>query len=259
MENAEEDRIKITVGDEKAQQSFADKHRGFLISLDSLKIAFESFSSHLAGKEDDLIGRSLFYLAYLAWEDFNEILVLSANGLTTGAQKILRGMFERTVTTNYLQKHPNEIELFWNYYWIDQNKLAADLEREFPDVFPKENLDEIKAKYDEVKELYQVPVCKVCKLPDCEECKKTRVNHTWSKKDIISMAKEVGVPTHIIKGAYYLPLNEAHPKVGAIIVRIDQLSGSSKTQNGIEIPFIVAYGLLLAILERVLKALGRNW
>ena len=249
MESGDEYRISITVRDPEAQHRFAARHGAFLTSLDSLKNAFGALSSSLAGKEGDLIGIVLFYLGYLAWEDLNEILVLCANGLTTGAQKILRGMFERAVTTGYLQKHPDEAELFWNFFWVDQHKLAAGLEREFPGFFPQAKLDEISQKYGHVKGLYQVPVCEKCRLPDCKECSETRTNYTWSKKDVVTMAGDVGIPLHMIKGAYYVPMRETHPKATAIIERIKRFEGRAPKQNEIEVPFILAYGLLLAILE----------
>jgi hypothetical protein len=184
-------KVSITFGNPEARQKFAELHVFLLTNLDNLKNALQTLVSSLAGKEDNIVDRVIYYLGYIVWEDFNEILLLSANGMESGAKKILRGMFERTVTANYLLRHPDEAQLFWNYAWVDQHRFAAELDKEFPDVFSKDVLEEIETKYREVEEDFQIPVCRACKVKDCEECRRTRTNYTWSKKDIIAMAKDV--------------------------------------------------------------------
>ena len=98
--------VEINVGDH-VQRRFAIRNLPLLALLPNLKDAFQVLNDHLEGKQDDIAGRSIFYLSYIVWEDLNEILVLSSNGLMRGAMKILRGMFERTVTLSYLALHPD--------------------------------------------------------------------------------------------------------------------------------------------------------
>src|SRR5437016_3448450 len=69
-------------------------------------------------KQSALIDRVLYVQIHLIVEDFNEIIFLCAHGLSNGALKILRGMFERTVTLSFLQKHPSEAKRFMDFYWV---------------------------------------------------------------------------------------------------------------------------------------------
>ena len=63
------------------------------------------------------------------------------------------------------------------------------------------------------------------------------------------MAKEVGLPLHIIKGAYYLPLMETHPKVNAIIDRMQALGKGVPSYDVDGISLMIAHGLILAVME----------
>ena len=73
----------------------------------------------------------IFYLGRLCIEDFNEILVLCANGYGYGASKLIRGMFERVLTGLYLHLHPDQAEDFLDFYWISQRKEINNLKSAF--------------------------------------------------------------------------------------------------------------------------------
>lgn len=235
--------IEIAVGDPDLQRRFATRNLPLLALLPNLKDAFQAANDHLAGKEGDIAGRSIFYLSYMVWEDLNEILVLSANGLVMGAMKILRGMFERTVTLAYLASKPDQADLFWKYFKVDRHKLADRLEKGFPDAFPKERLEKIHAEYEDVKALFQIP--------HCNECSRTRTNHSWSKTNIVDMAKEVGIPAHIVEGGYFIPMQETHPKTGALIERMNKLNVTMERHGERDdlSTLAVAFGLSLTTVE----------
>jgi hypothetical protein len=231
--------IEITVGDPELQRQFAKQNLPLLMLLPKLKDAFQFANDNLAGRKADIAGRSIFYLSYIVWEDLNEILVLCANGLLTGAVKILRGMFERTVTLSYLALKPDQADLYWNYFKVDQHKFANRIERAFPGTFSKERIEKIRADFEEVKARYQIP--------HCNECSQTRTNYSWSKTNIVDMAKKVGIPAHIIEGGYYIPMQETHPKVAAVIDRIKKFE-SAKVQRKDHSTLPVAFGLSLTTL-----------
>lgn len=68
-------------------------------------------------------------------------------------------------------------------------------------------------------------------VPDCKVCGTTRMNHTWSKVDIVTMARLTkNLWTFILPG-YYLPMREAHSTVGAIFSRLD--AQAAKTDQGL--------------------------
>jgi len=89
----------------------------------------------------------------------------------------------------------------------------------YPGLVPEETKNKIEEQYKRVKEKFEIT--------DCKKCKTKRVNYTWSKTDIVSMAKEVGFGSSIIQAGYYFPLEETHLKVGAILRRAE-LTGEDK-------------------------------
>ena len=240
-------------GNPEAQKNFADRHSQFLESLKNIKDAWDSHIHTLVMNEfGDWV---VLYLARMVIDDFIAIILLCANGYSNAAMQILRGMFERTVTLSYLHNHPDEIQLYWDYFWVDRHKLLSRLleqypEEQRPDWISQESIDETKAKYNEVKKDYQV-TCKKCGTP--------RTNHTWSKKDMVTMAKDEGFPFEFIQMGYYMPLEEAHPKVGGILQRIeekdDQTLGYKKSPEPVKADALltVTHWLVLKMLD-VVKA-----
>jgi Family of unknown function (DUF5677) len=58
-------------------------------------------------------------------DDFGEVVFLAVHGHGNGATEILRGMFERAVTTAYLIKHPAKAERFVRYAAIQEHRAMA--------------------------------------------------------------------------------------------------------------------------------------
>ena len=82
------------------------------------------------------------------------------------------------------------------------------------DVFSPERTRQIEQDFKAVKDQFMIP--------DCKTCKTTRLNHTWSRVDIVSMARMADQGLwRLIVPAYYLPTREAHSTLGAIFSRLD--------------------------------------
>jgi hypothetical protein len=208
-------------GDREAQAAFSEKRQDFLKRLPNIWAAENAVISGAHKKNDwDTADKMIYFLVRQAFEDFNEILLLCANGFSTGGLKILRGMFERTVTACYLQKHPSEAETYFKYRHMREHKEAQLLEKHFPGRLSKERLDEIKAQYEEVRGDFQIPVCSVCKIPECDKCKKTRDNHSWTKMDIVAMAHDAEAFDPIVYDGYLYPIRETHSTESAIAARV---------------------------------------
>jgi hypothetical protein len=56
--------------------------------------------------------KTIYFQGRLIVEDFMEILLLCGNGYGIGAQKLVRGMYERAVSARYLMDHPEEVDNF---------------------------------------------------------------------------------------------------------------------------------------------------
>lgn len=210
-------------GDRKIQEDFISRYLPFIKTFKNMKLACDVAISKTP--TETLESRLMLYLARMVFDDdFGSVFTLCASGFSTGAMQILRGMFERTVTLCYLKKHLDQTHLFLNYYWVDSKKHGEAVEKEFPGKMRKEDLEEIRAQYDRVKKDYEIT--------DCEKCGTKRINISWSKINLVEMAREVGFDYSLIHAGYYRPMEETHPKVGAVLRRIQSKGDEGVTYNG---------------------------
>jgi hypothetical protein len=213
MEQKDRDKIFINY---KTQEQF-QIHYGLLVDeLERLRSMFDEVTEIISGKQINKEEQVIYFLVNTIWDDFQEILILYSNGFPLGAMKILRGMFERAVHVAHFLDNFQDIELFWDYAWIDGRKMT----RFIPSGFDGEVINEINQNAKEVESKFEIPVCDKCKKEDCKECKKKRISHAWfGKRDIVSIAEKVGFSKEFIYFTYYLPLQENHPKLQSIFRR----------------------------------------
>jgi hypothetical protein len=164
--------------------------------------------------------KTIYMLARTCVEDFNEILLLCGNGYGIGAEKMIRGMYERAVTLVYLHQHPECAEDFLDYHKVADHKLLKAVEETMgTDVFSPEEKQRIEREFQEVREQFMVT--------DCKKCGTKRLNHTWSQLDFVSMAHTTGELGMLLVPAYYLGVREGHSTVGAIFSRLDASAASA--------------------------------
>jgi len=190
-------------GNALAQASFVKRHRDFLSLIELLRRTCEAADKIGPMHRDDLV---MYSLVRLVIEDFNEVILLAANGTTTGAMKILRGMFERTVTVCYLEKHLQEIDLFVDYWAVSERRSANRIREDMPSALPDKVFQYIESEYDKVKKKFAT-----------KGGSKPRIS--WNGLDIISMAKNAGGFDSLINIGYHEPLSETHPSMGAVLRR----------------------------------------
>lgn len=205
---------QVTFGLPKEWEHFKERHRVFLERAPNLfaafKIAFDRTS-----ETSEPLDRVIFFSGRLCVEEFNEILLLCGNGYGVAAVRVVRGMYERTVTARYLSKHPEETDNFFEFHWVSQHRLMKAIEETFgTELLDEEKTKEVEQNFQRVKERFMIT--------DCEKCGSTRLNHTWSKLDFVSMARNAGEIGQLIVPAYYFPTKEAHSTVGAILSRLDK-------------------------------------
>jgi hypothetical protein len=167
----------------------------------------------------------LFTYGRVCVEDFFEILLLCCNGYGYGAERLIRGLYERAVTLHYLHDHPAEIDDFIDFHLVSNRKLMiACRETMGSDMFSDEEVARIEAEYQQVKDKFEVTTC--------ETCGTKRVGHHWSKLDFVSMAKKTSLGQLIVPG-YYLPLAQAHATPSALFSRLKQITGGALSFNDI--------------------------
>ncbi len=161
------------------------------------------------------IDRIIFFLERLCAEEFFEILLLCGNGYGTAALKILRGMYERVVSSIYLHLHPDEVDNFLDYHWVQQHRLTEAVLQTFgAESLPSETIEEVESNFGRVRGRFMVT--------DCKKCDTKRLNHTWSKLDFVSMARAVGKVGELIVPGYYLPTRQTHSTVAAVLSRLER-------------------------------------
>jgi hypothetical protein len=201
--------------------------------------------------------RTIYFLGRLGVEEFMEVLLFCGNGYGIGAQKLIRGMYERAVTARYLFKHPEETDNYLDWYHVTNYKMfVATQSGKGSKVFSfkPEQIDTIKADFEAVKKQFMVPACQ----EKCDTCKDARrLNHSWSKTDIVSMAREDENLEPLLVPAYYLPMREFHSTMGAIFSRLDPsatkeeglIFDGAAQRDRADQAIITAYTLLLNILD----------
>lgn len=226
---------------------FGNRHRLFLERYGNLRQA-TNIAFAREGTTPKAVDRVIFFVGRLCVEDFNEILLMCANGYGVGAMKIVRGMYERAVTARYLHLHPEEADDFLDFHWVQQHRLArAIVDTLGPDTLPGEILARVEASYRAVKDRFTVA--------DCHKCGTKRPSFTWSKLDLVSMAKAAGNLGDLIVPAYYIPTREAHSTAGALLSRLSEGDGGILTFSGELQPekageaLITAHNLILNVLD----------
>lgn len=205
--------MDIQFGFKEEWDGFGKRNALFLERWENLREAIHltfDQGQTVVGPED----RVIYFLGRVCCEDFYEILLLAGNGYGFAAQKVLRGIYERAVTMTYLSQHPDEVDAFLNYHAIAQHKLAAAIRKSYgSEKLPKHMQKDVEVEYNKVKENYRVT--------DCKACGTTRINHTWSKLDFVTMAHRTGSLGKLIVQAYYIPLSQAHSTVWSVISRTE--------------------------------------
>ena len=96
----------------------------------------------------------MFHLSLFILQAHLEAVVLVGQGLSGGAVKVLRGMFEALVVAKYLAQNPAEVEDYRDYYKVILWKRYRSLEKFEPEKakrLPEGRLREISADYEAVK------------------------------------------------------------------------------------------------------------
>jgi hypothetical protein len=87
------------------------------------------------------------------------------------------------------------------------------------DALPPETVAETERRYDEIKEKFMVKSCK------SKTCVERRGAPSWSKLDLVSMAKKAGPMSMLIVPGYYEPLQHAHSTFRTITGRVEMDNG----------------------------------
>src|SRR5215469_9081241 len=104
-------------GYQEEWSEFAARHPEFLKRFPNLEKALHTAFDR-TWHSTETLDRTIYFLGRLVTEEFMEILLLCANGYGIGAQKLVRGMYERAVTSRYLCQHPEEVDNYLAFHKV---------------------------------------------------------------------------------------------------------------------------------------------
>ena len=213
--------MQLQIGSPEQVAAFQSNNSAFFAGSSVLEQALAAAFDRTATLNDS-IDVLIFFLGLRCAQDFREITLLAANGYGWGATAHLRGMFERVVTTAYLHENPDQAQDFIDYDYVRRWKVAQAIERTLG-LSPEDQIgkEELRLNFEDVKSRFQIP--------HCSECSKTRLNHSWSRLDVVSMAAKISKFTKLkdaVVPAYYMPLAQAHSTLASAIFRIGEFNGN---------------------------------
>lgn len=227
--------------------NFAKRHQLFVRKLSRLnRVCNLIFGGETKLSSD--VDRLVFISGLLCLEDFDEILLLCTHGAGTGGKKILRGMYERAVTANYLHDNPNEVDAYTDYHWVSMHRFTQAVKRVYGSEhgIPQDKLRTVEENFSRTKDKFKTVVCK--------KCGTSRAGYTWSSLDFVSMAAKTELSQLLVTG-YYVPMFETHSTVQAMNSRFKKTPDGNfalDTDQQIEIATTAvqcAHALILDILD----------
>lgn len=228
---------------------FERRNRLFLERYPHLTEALNiAFSRTLTKSEP--IERFVFGYGRLCCEDFLEVFVLSANGYGMGAIKLLRTLYEHSVTLYYLSEHPNELDDFYDYSYVTEHKLLKPIREAYgSSAFANTSIreTEVEERFSSVRKRFMTT--------DCKKCGTERLNYTWSKLNFVDMAKLAGPLGALILHAYYGPLTQAHSHLATLASRLTLLGSGGVSfvpdaqRKESDVALLTAHEIILCALE----------
>jgi hypothetical protein len=180
---------------------FSERNAELLNLLPDLNNAMDSVFKHTVTANRE--GLTVFMLGRRCSNDLAEIFLLASNGYGFAALGVLRSMFEKFVDATYLHQHPDKVDAFWNYYFIQLEKLGWEDIAESIDPNWHASASEFKKEVN----------------------KRKRTQQRWAKENLVQAVKDLGLEAHL-KSGYYLPNVFIHNSAAEI------LFGLKKDTNG---------------------------
>ncbi len=182
-----------------------------------------------------------FWLGHTSRQDFLEVVFLAINGYGSGATKILRSLYERAVTIEYLIQNPAKVDRFLQFAAIQENRAMENALKQVPqdqidaEMAPENSIAEIRKRYEQYKGNFKATACSVCGV---------KTPPAWDV-DLVSMVQRVGEPyTKVFLLAYTSPNFTIHATLASA-----NPPDEDQEEKDAETALIVAVELFLAVLR----------
>jgi Family of unknown function (DUF5677) len=176
------------IGDTEKSRAFVARNPQFPAAIERLMtVADKCFARDPASKNH--FENICFWLGHACRQDFIEIMFLAVHGFGGGVTKILRSLYERAVTIEYLKKNPEKVGRFMRFAAIQEHRaleaaLKAGITAEKIDaaVGPPNTVAEIRDRFQKHKAEFKALRCEVCGV---------KTPPSWDI-DLSSMVRQVG-------------------------------------------------------------------
>lgn len=206
------DNVQVEIGEPAEVQAFVARNKKYFENFPRLT-AFILAAFTVEDLEPSLANKVVLMLGRWCADDFQELQLLAAHGHGFGALKLLRGLYERAATLQYLLAHPDATERFLDWGDVDTGKRARRLIEDFGDQLTVDEKAALAPFVDAAKELK-----KRFQVTDCKKCGTKRDGHTWGP-DLVTMAKEGDLGQWILP-CYFEPLRHAHANASGLNSRV---------------------------------------
>jgi hypothetical protein len=179
--------------------SFKNEHPEFTKLYHKLFQLIAELVLESAPAAEDTPGVVICELMSASLPDFDDILLLCSYDRHWGALKLLRGLFERTVTLKYLAQNPVEVDAFLAFDAVDWDAVLMGIEKTYGLSAGIEAREGFKAEATAVREGFKK--CKKCGHP-----KQT----SWTPRSSVELAEKTGL-AHLHFEAFLMPSKFIHP------------------------------------------------
>jgi hypothetical protein len=180
-------KVEFEFGETQEAEHFFDRNPKFVPTfLRLMELANKYLSNRPLPKNqtEDIC----FGLGHACRRDFLEVIFLAVNGYGSGASKIIRGLYERSVALAYMVQDPDKVDRFVRYAAVQEHRILDGAlkvvnEADFDAIMgPANSVSEIRRRYREVKPEFEMDVCR--------ECGTRRVQPSWDL-DVPAMVHKV--------------------------------------------------------------------
>lgn len=127
----------------------------------------------------------------------------------SAVQKILRGLYEKTITADYLSAFPDAAQKFVDYTWVYMKRDLHHAKKEFKgEVLDPEFIAHVMQEYARVKDQFVNP-------------RTGKPRTSWTELSVEAMADKVNNPlSNWYYTCYFLPSQQIHSTIGAVYSRL---------------------------------------
>lgn len=238
-------------GDAQASQKFYERNKPVVEAATSTHDLCYQMLKVAQAKLDKQEKRVIWLLGASCLREFEELMLLAGNGFGTGATKLMRSFYERTVTMTYLatEMGAKEIQKFIDYSAIHWHQMLVEAE----EIHPQFTLPDEKRQ--KIVDAYKTALTNF-KDEKCPSCKR-RPQMSWTKVSMKDLASKVSENIRrFCFNAYLTPTFHLHTTHWGILSQCEKSEGGTLHFSGGKIQeeaaqetFEQSYVLLLQVMD----------